>query len=147
MECRKRTMSMDFRQSCSHILTFSALLIDLLLASLAFRQAGHDNWVSSVTFHPTGLHLISAADDHSFKIWDLKTGRCARTVVAHDAFISSIVWGPQPPSVGEGTTVNTINVIASASSDKVLDILNDIFLHEADNFPGLYLKTVKIWLP
>ncbi|KAI0811223.1 nuclear distribution protein PAC1 [Irpex lacteus] len=42
--------------------------------------AGHDNWIRALVFHPNGKFLLSASDDNSIRIWDLKTARCYRTV-------------------------------------------------------------------
>jgi len=36
---------------------------------------GHDNWVRSISIHPTGKYLYSASDDKSIRIWDLNFGK------------------------------------------------------------------------
>lgn len=42
-----------------------------------------------VTFHPTNQWLISVSDDKSIRVWDLKAGRCCRTLPdAHAHFIT-----------------------------------------------------------
>ena len=52
---------------------------------------GHDNWVTSLVFHPCGKYLLSASDDKSLRIWDLSNGRCYRRMLdIHDHFITSI---------------------------------------------------------
>jgi WD40 repeat protein len=48
---------------------------------LCVRQVGHDGWVQALTFHPCGKFLLSVADDHTMRVWDLKTGRCLRKSV------------------------------------------------------------------
>jgi len=41
---------------------------------------GHDNWVRSVLFHPSGKFIVSSSDDKSICVWDLtKNGRSALT--------------------------------------------------------------------
>jgi platelet-activating factor acetylhydrolase IB subunit alpha len=85
-------------------------------------QVGHDNWVRALTFHPCGKYLLSAADDHTVRIWDLKTGRCVKKIEAHDQFVASIVWGRQVVTGTDGqeeTVERPINVMATGSSDKV----------------------------
>lgn len=41
-------------------------------------KIGHDGWVQALAFHPCGKFLFSVADDHTMRIWDLKTGRCVK---------------------------------------------------------------------
>jgi WD40 repeat protein len=87
-------------------------------------QVGHDNWVRGLVFHPCGKYMLSAADDYKVRIWDLKTGRCVRVLDAHDQFVSCISWGRQ--QIGDPSSEGgpqTINVIATGSSDKVRLVL------------------------
>jgi platelet-activating factor acetylhydrolase IB subunit alpha len=68
--------------------------------------------------------MLSAADDYKVRIWELKTGRCVKTIEAHDQFVSCITWGRQ--QIGDANSENgpqTINVIATGSSDKVKFLL------------------------
>lgn len=41
-------------------------------------KVGHDNWVQALAFNPSGNNFLSAADDNSMRLWDLRTGRCIR---------------------------------------------------------------------
>ena len=36
---------------------------------------GHDNWVRSLSMHPSTKYLYSAADDKTIRIWDLQSGK------------------------------------------------------------------------
>lgn len=57
---------------------------------LLHTLGGHDNWVRGLVVHPSGKYLLSASDDKTLKIWDLKTGRCMKTLEAHDHFVTCI---------------------------------------------------------
>lgn len=52
--------------------------------------AGHDNWVRGVVFHPGGKFLVSASDDKTLRIWDLRNKRCMKTIEAHKHFCTSL---------------------------------------------------------
>ncbi len=51
----------------------------------------HDNWVRSVAWHASSKFLISASDDRTIRVFDLKAGRRLRTMEeAHGHFVTSI---------------------------------------------------------
>jgi len=39
---------------------------------------GHRNWVRSAVFNPDGRLAVSGGDDHTVRLWDTRTKRCAR---------------------------------------------------------------------
>lgn len=41
---------------------------------LIFVITGHDHNVSSISFMPTGDHLVSASRDKTIKMWEIATG-------------------------------------------------------------------------
>lgn len=55
-----------------------------------FVLVGHDNWVRGVVFHPGGKFLISASDDKTLRVWDLRNKRCSKTLDAHKHFCTSL---------------------------------------------------------
>ena len=94
-------------------------------------QVGHEDWVHRLVFHPSGKFLISTGDDKTIKTWDLKTGRCTRTIGdAHTQFIQCMSWGRQPATApttdakddknkAEPQSARPVNVLATGSWDKV----------------------------
>lgn len=106
-----------------------------LLTNLAKHfQVGHDNWIRSLVFHPSGKFLLSASDDKTIRIWDLVTGRCTKTVDAHGHFVTCMAWG-RAVSGGSAET--------NGSSGKEVDtrrVVNVLATGSVD-------QTVKVWTP
>lgn len=55
-----------------------------------YFQAGHDNWVRGVKFHPGGKYLVSASDDKTVRVWNIANKRYQKTIDAHSHFVTSI---------------------------------------------------------
>jgi platelet-activating factor acetylhydrolase IB subunit alpha len=96
------------------------------------NQVGHDNWVRALVFHPSGKYLLSASDDKTIRVWDLKTGRCAKTIEAHSHFVTCLSWGRMTSTATNGgeksaatngagpeANVRMVNVVASGGVDQV----------------------------
>ena len=73
------------------------------MMSYLIVQSGHDNWVRSVSFHCSGVYLISSADDKTIKVWSLENLRCVKTIVdAHTHFVSSVDFNKRFPMLASG---------------------------------------------
>ncbi|UBF24245.1 WD40 repeat domain-containing protein [Kovacikia minuta CCNUW1] len=53
---------------------------------------GHTHWVWSVAFSPDGTTLASSSSDCTLKLWDLRTGRCIKTLSGHSQPIRSVAF-------------------------------------------------------
>lgn len=86
-------------------------------------------------FHPCGTLLLSAADDKTIRVWELRTGRCVKTVEAHGHFVTSLAWGRTKASAGSNDAKpngdskskaneeeRVVNVCASGSTDQTIKI-------------------------
>jgi len=51
---------------------------------------GHDNWVRSLVFHPSGKFILSSSDDKTLRVWDIKSRRNNKTMDAHPHFVTSL---------------------------------------------------------
>ncbi|KAI0703560.1 miller-Dieker lissencephaly protein [Cytidiella melzeri] len=101
--------------------------------------AGHDNWVRALVFHPNGKFLLSASDDNSIRIWELKTARCFRTVdKPHGHFVTCLAWGRQRQGNAAEENGSTANgAKASADAQKVVYVVAT----------GSVDQSIKIWMP
>lgn len=73
---------------------------------------GHDNWVNSVCFQPSGQYIISGADDKTIRVWDLsKNARCCRKLVkAHASWVKTIDYNRAFPRLASGDMKNKIKL-------------------------------------
>lgn len=80
---------------------------------------GHQNWVRSVAFCPITSPatergeqaiLASAGDDKTIKLWNLKTGRCYRTLNGHSDRVWSIAFSPDGQLLASGSSDHTVRV-------------------------------------
>lgn len=69
---------------------FCLQIWDVGVGVCLFTLNGHDNWVRGLSFHPGGKYLISASDDKTIRVWDLRNKRCMKTLYAHQHFCTSI---------------------------------------------------------
>ena len=71
---------------------------------------GHGNWVRSVSFSPDSKYLVSASEDSTVKIWELRTGAVQCTLKGHKGFVSSAVFSPDGQYVASGSRDDTIKI-------------------------------------
>ena len=87
----------------------SVRLWSLLDGSCLSIFSAHENWVRAVLVHPSGQYIISAADDKSIRVFDIKAQRCLRSLEhAHDHFVTSIDMHPTLPILVSGSVDQTI---------------------------------------
>jgi len=78
-------------------------------ASCIATFKAHENWVRSVLIHPSGNYIISAADDKTIRVFDVKANRCLRTLdKAHDHFITSLDMHFTLPVLVSGSVDQTV---------------------------------------
>jgi len=66
-------------------------------------QKGHSSSVSSVAISADGKTLASASLDSFIKLWDMKTGKEIRSLIAHSFYIFSVAISPDGKTLAGGT--------------------------------------------
>ncbi|XP_059142693.1 transducin beta-like protein 3 isoform X2 [Physella acuta] len=67
---------------------------DIVRGYFTHNFKGHRGVVRYVTFHPRAeqLHLVSAAEDYTVKVWDLKLSACIMSSECHTSLVTSIAF-------------------------------------------------------
>jgi centriolar protein POC1 len=52
----------------------------------------HSDAVSMISFHPSGLYLLSSSADSAVKIWDLRQGQLLYTLYGHERGATAVNW-------------------------------------------------------
>eukprot|EP00468_Gymnochlora_sp_CCMP2014_P013171 CAMPEP_0167756364 /NCGR_PEP_ID=MMETSP0110_2-20121227/9346_1 /TAXON_ID=629695 /ORGANISM="Gymnochlora sp., Strain CCMP2014" /LENGTH=394 /DNA_ID=CAMNT_0007642469 /DNA_START=94 /DNA_END=1278 /DNA_ORIENTATION=+ len=106
----KRPYTPKFLASCSRDRTIKIFHISsgIMIANII----GHENWVGSIVFHPSGKYLLSGADDKTIRVWDLeKRFRCYRILEdAHDPFVRCIDYNYKKPVLASGGVENNLKI-------------------------------------
>ena len=86
-------------------------LLDIKSRRVIATLSGHDNWVREILFHPNGKFLISVSDDKSIRMWDLHTGRCAKTISeAHGHFVTCVDYSDKYLMAATGSVDNSVKL-------------------------------------
>ncbi|NJP08684.1 MAG: WD40 repeat domain-containing protein [Leptolyngbyaceae cyanobacterium RU_5_1] len=147
---------------------------------------GHDHWVCAICFAPSvpitstaiastsgtddsdssgHQRLISGSDDHTLKIWNVKTGQCLATLQGHTSHVRSVVFSPDgrifasggddhllkiwDAQTGEclktlaGHTSNVRSLAFSADGQQLVSASEDRTLKLWDVASGACLKTLQ----
>ena len=54
----------------------------------------HDAPLTSVAWHPRLPYVATASEDHSVKIWDLRTDKLARKIGLFTGIPNALYWSP-----------------------------------------------------
>ena len=73
-------------------------------------RRGHTDWVDGVAVTPDGDKVISASDDLTLKVWDLKSGKELRTLRGHTDSVNGVAVTPDGGNVISASHDQTLKV-------------------------------------
>lgn len=106
--------SIDNKFLCSCSDDKSIIVWDVEKRTAVSRLYGHDDWVFSISMHPNGEVLASADYRGEVKIWDFKSGKCVKSITAHNAPVTCVVFNEKIPGL-----------LATGSYDGTCRIMSD----------------------
>ncbi|HEY4389706.1 MAG TPA: WD40 repeat domain-containing protein, partial [Ktedonobacteraceae bacterium] len=66
--------------------------------------------VYCVAISPNGQTLVSGGGDKTIKVWNLSTGKLARTLIGHEGFVQCVAISPNGQTLVSGSEDKTIKV-------------------------------------
>lgn len=81
-----------------------------LAGKLLKTLTGHKGWVNQVRFSPDGQTLVSASEDQTIKLWNIKTGNLVRTLSGHQQRVTSVVFSPDGQTIASGSGDRTVRL-------------------------------------
>jgi WD40 repeat protein len=70
--------------------------------SALWQRRGHSNYVSSVSWNPSGNTLVSSSFDKSLIVWDAATGDPITALEGHSEWVQSAAWHPAGVLIAAG---------------------------------------------
>ena len=129
------------------------LVLQNILAKIRedYQFVGHNGWVNSVYFSPTGNAIATTSNDKTAKLWDLQ-GNCLVTFTGHNNLVTSVSFSPTGDRLATASYDHTAklwnlqgNCLATFTGHNYL--VNSVsFSLTGDRLAtASYDKTAKLW--
>jgi WD40 repeat protein len=115
--------------------------------------AGHESWVTSVSFSPDGKRVASASDDKTVKVWNAANGQDMLTLSGHSGTVTCVSYSPDGKRIASGDWGSDVKLWDAASgrldctlSGHTRGVTSVAFSHD-----GRYIasascdQTIKFW--
>lgn len=73
-------------------------------------RSGHWKKILSCAWSPDGRRLASVSEDRMLKVWDVETGKCLHSFVAHQRPVYTCTWSPDGRRLATGSADNTLKI-------------------------------------
>jgi predicted NACHT family NTPase len=94
---------------------YTVKLWDAESGKLRWTLDGHQHWVNSLVFDPSGTIVASGSYDKTVKLWDMDKGTLLRTLDGHQNVVTSVAFDPSGRMVASGSSDHTVKLWDAAS--------------------------------
>src|SRR5512135_3241260 len=97
-----------------------------------------------VAWSPDGMHIATAGDDGTARIWDAETGEEQLRLTGHMNWLWSVAWSPDGTHLATASEDGTVRVWEASSGLEISDIRLASPVWQATWSPdGAYLATTS----
>lgn len=121
--------------------------------ALLYTLAGHSSRVRDLALTPEGARALSASDDHTIRVWDLRRGTLERTLTGHSDYVRAVTVLPDGQKAVSAADDHTLRVwdLSTGSEQTRIDTQTD-WIRLLVSLPGAARvasvsddRAIKIW--
>lgn len=107
----------------------------LVLGTVKLRRIlrGHTHHVTCVSYNSRGNLLVSGSSDENLRIWDVRGGRCLRTLAAHSDPVTSVEFSSDGTLVASGSQDGLIRLWDTRTGQCLKTLVAGFSKNRADN--------------
>jgi WD40 repeat protein len=89
---------------------------------------GHTYYVTTISFSPDGLFLVSSSCDKTIKYWDCSTFECVNTNDIHSGYVYYVAFSPLGDCIASGGGDRTMVITSLIDKKKVIEEQSNLML-------------------
>ena len=76
---------------------------------------GHTGAIFALAFSPDGSRLASGSDDHSIRLWDMRTGKERLQLRGHENYVHDLAFSPDGETLASAGADDSVRLWSSRS--------------------------------
>lgn len=114
---------------------------------------GHTGGVNAIAIHPDGLRAVSASNDYTLKVWNLRSYSATLTLEGHSNYVNAVAIHPDGKRIVSGSSDNSLKVWDLEIGKEILSFVgHDNFVQAVAIHPdgkrvvsASWDHTLKVW--